>query len=414
MRKSYVLELKGQPSRHPNYVPTGRIWPSGDFSVGYTKVDGDSRVEGRGFGALADADAFPLPKSEGWSIGEWGVPRLNEGYVYDGKALLDIEAELCHQNPALYSLLTGIEGSLDNWEGMVYWLALKAAKLAVPLDLTVPSNSHKGTARCEKYGKKGITGYGRKMVKSAATLIQKMPGKRTTFATVTMPTLPTQLRRELALAWPELLRQLLQWLSRELRRVGLPALVCSVSEVQPGRLAEHSEAYLHLHLVWPNHWAKAGNWAVDVDRLRTWVAEFLQRRGLWCTEAWVNVDTQQVKKTAAGYLSKYMSKGSDVLEAFAEDCGWDAVPGQWWNLTKPARDLVVKFSCQGVDTGRLLLSVIDHAMELCELDSFWGLNQAMMTIGKKEVHVGWYGGLKEAVRLDLVKMLRSAERCASA
>jgi hypothetical protein len=135
---------------------------------------------------------------------------------------------------------------------------------------------------------------------------------------------------------------------------------------------------------------------------------------LWCTEAWVNVDTQQVKKTAAGYLSKYMSKGSDVLEAFAEDCGWDAVPGQWWNLTKPARDLVVKFSCQGVDTGRLLLSVIDHAMELCELDSFWGLNQAMMTIGKKEVHVGWYGGLKEAVRLDLVKMLRSAERCASA
>lgn len=409
----YSLELAGKPSRHPSFIPTGRIWPSGDFSLGYRKVEGDSRVDGRSLGALAEADAFPLPDSKNWFIDNWGVPVLDAATQYDGKVLVDLEAELCYENPALYEVMFGFCFEVDKYLQAVYALHLKAAKARLPLDLTVPGNSHTGATRCEKYGKKGITSYGRKMVKSAATLIQKMPGKRTTFATLTMPTLPTQLRRELAMAWPEFLRQLLQWLSRKLRKSGLPGLVCSVTEVQPGRLVEYSEAYLHLHLVWPNHWAKAGNWAIDCDALRTWVAEFLQRRGLWTSDSWVNVDTQQVKKTAAGYLSKYMSKGSDVIEAFADDCGWDAVPGQWWNLTKPTRDLVSKFTLQGDDVGLLLRSVIDHAMEFCELDGFWGLNMAMLDIGGKLVQVGWYGGLKEDTRLDLVKMLRSARKCAS-
>lgn len=371
-------------------------------------MEGDSRVEGRGFGVLADADSFPLPGDSGWFVGKWGVAQPIDDARCDGQALLDIEANVCAENPALYEVMCGFLWDVDKFNDAVYPLIRKAAKLAVPLDLTVPVNSHSGASRSEKYGKTGITGYGRKMVKSAATLIQKMPGKRTTFATITLPTLPAQLRRELALVWPEFLRQLLQWLSRKLKKSGLPALVCSVSEVQPGRLAEYSEAYLHLHLVWPNHWAKSGNWAIDCDALRTWVSEFLQHRGLWVSDAWVNVDTQQVKKTAAGYLAKYMSKGASEIEDFAKDCGWDAIPGQWWNLSKPARDLVKKFTCEGDATGLLLLAVIDNALELCEMSSFWGLSQAMLTIGGRESHVGWYGGLKEGVRADLVKMLRAA------
>lgn len=407
-KRVYSLELTGRPSRHPKYVPTGRIWPSGDFSLGYVKVEGDSRVDGRSYGQRADMDDFPLPGDDGWFIGRWGVPQPSDGHRCDGQALRELEAEECFRNPAAYAVAYGLEFDLDKFNCGVYCLALKAAKLAFPLDLTVPVNSHSGVSRCEKYGKGGITSYGRKMVKSAATLIQKMPGKRTTFATVTMPTLPPHLRRELALVWPELLRQMLQWLTRQLKKSGLPGLVCSVTEVQPGRLAEHEEAYLHLHLVWPNHGGRYGEWAVDCVALRAWCSEFLQRRGIWVADAWVNVDTQQVKKTAAGYLSKYMSKGASEIEEFANDCGWDAIPGQWWNLTKPARDLVRKYTHEGFDAGHLLLSVIDHALHACDMSPFWGLSQAVLVIGGRESHVGWYGGLKESVRLDLVKMLRSA------
>lgn len=406
--KSYSLKPSGKPNRHPSFVPTGRIWPSGDFSLGFQRVSGDSGVDGRSFGALAQAESFPLPGDDGWFVGRWGVPQPVEGHRSDGQALMELDAEECHQNPAGYAVAYGVEFDCGRLVVHLSWLVFKAAKLAFPLDLTVPVNSHNGASRCEKYGKGGITSYGRKMVKSAATLIQKMPGKRATFATVTMPTLPPDLRRELALAWPELLRQMLQWLSRQLKKSGLPGLVCSVTEVQPGRLVEHKEAYLHLHLVWPNHGGRYGEWAVDCVALRAWCSEFLQRRGIWVADAWVNVDVQQVKKTAAGYLSKYMSKGASEIEEFAKDCGWDAIPGQWWNLTKPARDMVKKFIHEGHAVGLLIQAVVQYSLELCDLSPFWGLNAAILTIGGKECQVGWYGGFKEEFRLELIRMLKAA------
>jgi hypothetical protein len=220
-----------------------------------------------------------------------------------------------------------------------------------------------------------------------------------------MPTLPRQLRRELALCWHEFVRQLLQILTRWLKKQGLPPLVCSVTEIQPGRLSEHQEAYLHLHLVWPNHWARSGNWAIDVDRLRSWCSDFLQSRGLWCDGAWVNVDTQRVRKTAAGYLSKYMSKGSAEIEAFAADCGWDAVPGQWWNLTKPARDLVKRWTRKGEDVGHLLNEMIAFVFNAGDLSGFHWMQEIVLAFEDRKISVGWFGALTKEHRKELLQII---------
>ncbi len=378
------MRIHGQVKNQSAYVPTGRIWPSGDFSLGYVKVEPGSRIDLASHVRRIDRREMTVPDRPGWSMGPHGFPVFD-----DSAADADGLAE---------GLSVAAECELQEW--------IARTGEATSLDLTNPRNSHSGGNRPEKYGKQGITGYGRKMVKSAATLIQKMPGKRVTFATVTMPTLPQQIRRELAMAWPELVNRLIQWLSRRLKAAGLPALICSVTEIQPGRLKARSEAYLHLHLVWPNHWAKAGNWAVDVEALKAWVSEFLQARGLWANDAWVNVDTKQVEKTAAGYLSKYMSKGSSELEQFAADCGWDAVPGQWWNLSKPARDLVKKFTHEGPLVGGLLDAVVNHALQFQELNEFHVLCPAILEYDGKERIVGWFGVLSKDLRSELVKILR--------
>jgi hypothetical protein len=360
------------------FVPTGTIWPSGDFSLGSKKIDrhGPRRRDRRTM-----LQAYDESQSGRWTA---GAIAQREAYSYAGGIVDALDAEDFHANPGKYEYGDGATG---------------------PLDLTNARNSHTVANRPEKYGKLGITGFGRKMVKSAATLVQKMPHKRVTFATVTMPTLPKQLRRELALCWPEFLRQLLQWLSRQLKRQGLPPLVCSVTEIQPKRLAEHQEAYLHLHLVWPNHWAKSGNWAIDVDRLRSWCAEFLQGKGLWCEGAWVNVDTKQVEKTAAGYLSKYMSKGSDELHQFAEDCGWDAVPGQWWNLTAPLRALVKKYTRKGQQVGELLECMLSYVWNTGDMSGFHWLHEICLQYEGRSIQVGWFGALTQDFRKQLLKML---------
>lgn len=365
-------------------IPTGTIWPSGDFSLGLKWVDrhGPHKRDRRSMMAAYDES----------QAGRWTVEaqEQREAYSYPGGWADALAAEECYQNPSFFE-----EGA------------------GAPLDLTNARNSHTAASRPEKYGKLGITSFGRKMVKSAATLIQKMPNKRTTFATVTMPTLPQQLRRELALCWPEFVRQLLQTLTRWLKKQGLPPLVCSVSEIQPKRLAEHREGYLHLHLVWPNHWARAGNWAIDVGDLRTWISEFLQSRGLWAADSWVNVATEQVYKTAAGYLSKYMSKGSDELVAFAEDCGWDAVPGQWWNLSKAARDMVKRWTRKGDVVGAVLSEVISGIWDSGDMSGFHWLQEIVWQADDRLVTVGWFGVITADLRKDLLKLLDNIPRTSS-
>lgn len=365
-------------------VPTGTIWPSGDFSVGLKWVDrhGPHKHDRRTM-----LQAYDESQSGRWTV---EAQEQREVYSYPGGWADAVAAEECYQNPSFFE-----EGA------------------GAPLTLANAPNSHTAASRPEKYGKTGITGYGRKMVRSAATLIQKMPNKRITFATVTLPTLPMQLRAELARQWPEFVRQLLQILSRWLKREGLPALVCSVSEIQPKRLEETDEGYLHLHLIWPNHWAKSGNWAIDVDRLRSWCCEFLQNRGIWVDGAWVRVNVQQVRKTAAGYLSKYMSKGVEEIEAFAADCGWDCVPGQWWNLTKPARDLVKKYTRRGEDVGAMLSHLASRAIADPQGWGFWYIHPIEHDLGDRVVIVGWVGNMLADLRKDLIKQLDTMRRTSS-
>ena len=233
------------------------------------------------------------------------------------------------------------------------------------------------------------------MVKSVGALIDsRLPSHRVTFATVTMPTLPPELRRQLALAWPELVTQLLRWISRRLERKGLPKVVVSATEVQPGRLSELGEAYLHLHLLWVNKPAIAGQWSVNVLHLRAWVADFLIRRGVWAADAHVNVDVRSVKGDKACYLAKYLSKGGDIIAEAAADIGWDALPSQWWNVTKTARDWVKSELIHGKAVGFLLHEMVNDAFLLDRFTDFRYLYQVETEIDGYLVNVGWRGCLQ--------------------
>jgi len=347
------MELRGTPTKNSTYVPTGKIWPSGDFSVGYRKVAGDDRVEFDTMEQWYQTGALDCPPDK--EVGRYGVP-------------------------------------------------VPAPDGAEPLNLTNVLNSHKPPKAKKQRGLGGITSYGRKMVKSACTLLDELPSRRLTFCTVTMPSLPPEQRRELAECWPEYLRQALQYLSRQLSRSGLAPLIASASEIQPGRLEADKEAYLHLHLCWPNVWAKAGNWAVDVKEFRSWSEKFLRNRGLLPDGGWVNVNVQQVKKSCAAYLGKYMSKGSDIIAQAVEDLGESAIPRQWWNLTKPMRDMVLSGLRTGDDVGQMILNIVDYAFDCNDFDAFWALRHCEMEYDGRLINTGWRGVFKRDLLRELQAM----------
>lgn len=334
------------PSKQSAFVPSGKLWPTGEWSLGYSKHRSD---DPQWFHHLADSP-------DGW---------LAKGKLQEGRP-----------------------------EG--------------PLDLRNVSNSHKNTCPRRKRGSKGITGNGRKMVKSVGALINRnYRCHRVTFATITMPSLPRQLRRELALCWPELVRQLIQWLSRHLERQGLPKVVVSVSEIQQKRLEESREAYLHLHLLWLNHPGRAGNWAVDVRKLKAFVSRFMFNRGIWAEGAYVNTDVRAVKKDVSGYLAKYLSKGSDAIEPMIADLGADTIPSTWWNLSGDARKWVKKNTYSGRVVGEILEAMLEYFWSDTSNDFFRYIYHVELQCDSGAYTVGWRGCFWERHRQELTGVLKS-------
>lgn len=292
------LRLLGKPRNQGSSIPTGTLWPCDEFSVGSRNVAADSRV---------DMSEFTL------------VP---------------------------YG--TNPDGS-PSGEGAQ----------APPLDLRDVSKSHKPRKR---RGAKGITSYGKKMLKSAGSEINRLfPQHRVTLGTLTIPPLTRQQRIQMVEQWPQFVRQLIQRLSRRLKARGLPEVVALCSEVQPERLKESGQAYLHLHVLWLNQPGKKGNWTIHPRGLAVWTSKFWSPRLGLDPSSYFNVDVKRVRGQAARYLAKYLSKGSDDIAAASEDWGEGVGLKTWWNLSQAARKMVKDAVLSGDAVGALLDSVLQYA-----------------------------------------------------
>lgn len=282
--------------------------------------------------------------------------------------------------------------------------ARQAAREALAdLDLSDAPNSHRPPR-----GLNGITGYGQQMVKACGFIMgDKFPHHRKTLGTITLPPMPPEVRSAVAADWPELTRRLLQWLTRRLERQGLPPIACSVTEVQPKRLATQSEAYLHWHLLWLNHPGKAGNWAVDPCDVRAWLQSTLERRIPGYPGGHVNVDVKPVKGEAARYLAKYMSKGRQQVAEALKDWGEGLCPRTWWNLTKAARDAVKAATHKGETAGAYLDRILTLSWrgDLGQVHAF--LRHIEMEFDGVNYTVGWRGRFVPSVHRALTSMLDS-------
>lgn len=274
-----------------------------------------------------------------------------------------------------------------------------------PLNLSVAPNSHKRAKR----GLKGITSFGKNMTKSVGALMERYyPHHRKTFATLTIPPLSSEKRALLASRWSELVRQLLQWLSRRLAAAAVPTVVCSVTEVQPKRLLASGEGYLHLHMLWLNLPGRAGNWAVDVEGLKAWAWNCVSRLVDEPDLGYLNVNVRPVKGSAARYMAKYMSKGGAVLEDAIADWGTENCPSTWWNMTAQARRWVKCHVLSGEPVGALLETIVNYVFFTHDDSPVEFLRQTEIEFDGVFVTVGWRGRLSPPVGEDLTDMIKSA------
>lgn len=271
------------------------------------------------------------------------------------------------------------------------------------LDLTSLPNSHKASNRPETYGRKGLSGYGGKFVRNAGHVLQDRFGKRRlTFLTVTLPPMCPEAAVAVASSWGETVRQLLQWLTRQLERQGLPKAVCSVTELQTQRLESGDSACLHLHVVFVGRLA-GGAWKITPKMVRAWWLKRLSTVTGGEVESLNCVDMKAVKRDAGNYLSKYMSKGAGSIERYAESVGWDAVPRQWWNVSKTMRDAVKRRCLRGESIMLVLDAMVYSHYTEDDYDAFKFVRAIEVKATEYQSFVvGFWGKLTQDSVADLV------------
>lgn len=214
----------------------------------------------------------------------------------------------------------------------------------------------------KKYGLKGITSYGRKMIRNAGTVLDKafrhQYNRRLQMGTLTIPSYSPDEMRNICKNWGEVVRRFYQECKRIYARYRYPFYYASVTEIQPKRLAERGEVGLHLHFLFVAIRTGRGKWVLSDTWVRaTWeriLKSYLREE----TKSQLpNYRRESVSCSSAAYLSKYMSKGGEQVKQVCEEFGEEYLPSQWWSIDSTTRKCIKHYtiSSQGATAEKLLV-----------------------------------------------------------
>lgn len=263
-----------------------------------------------------------------------------------------------------------------------------------PLDLVSVSNSHNSDSessndKCDRKarGTGGLTSYGKRMVRNAAELMEKKYGaERLSFLTLTLPDMEAGLREKANIEWAEMMRQFLQWLSRRLCSSGLPSLIVGVSEIQPKRAESSGHRWLHYHAVFLGRKIKS-SWAIKPQEIRKAWTNIVRKRVVGFEGECPGENIKRVQGGAGQYLSKYMTKGSEIE-------GTGVLPSAWWNASKPLREEVKRQIRTGDSTAEWLQMLVDEHLDEPGQAFYWLRPVTLMGEDGTGFLIGWTGKIR--------------------
>jgi len=246
----------------------------------------------------------------------------------------------------------------------------------------------------------GMTKNMARNIRNATYLLEQQPGGKDllSFLTLTLPSLSHEGLQACCENWDSMVKQLIDWLRVTLERRGIQFEYVYCTEIQSKRLEKRHEYAPHLHIVFRGRNGKKHPWAITPKQVRkAWsrcISRFVDEQ--FGTSALENL--QRIRKSAARYLSKYMSKGSNSLPDGTEVLAISALRTQWGGmartLAKSLRNHIQRYTSSGA-LRQLVLSTLRRMGELVELGfvSYW--KQGFIPLGthknngdERGLHVG--------------------------
>jgi len=186
------------------------------------------------------------------------------------------------------------------------------------------------------YGLKGLSKNGKRQILRSGAVLRDFP-KCLGFWTVTLPdeVLIPMLDQGL---WPKFQDRIRKELKRLLVRAGLPGLLVGVVEIHPRRSRDAGRPLPHLHVVFQGKRNRWHHWALDRWQLDGVIASALRTCGFHGIDLRAAGRLETVRKDAAAYMAKYISKGGETPLVGAGE-GYSPV-SQWWFRTRPLKAMV--------------------------------------------------------------------------
>lgn len=312
-------KIQNQPNSRPGREVSARVFPNGEFGVGYVPRKGISAKERR---------------------------YEEERRYAEDNAYYDADIEI----------------NADMPEGFIY-----TRKLVMPLPPKLGIGAE-SSQEARKYGLNGITAHGRKMLRSAGhimdTVAKSGGGYYPQMGTLTIPSLEPERMMEICRNWSDIVRRFFQECRRRYARFGKIFDYASCTEIQPGRWVDRGEVGLHVHFLFVAFrinrklWSLPDQWVRDVWRriLVYYVGEGGVPHNL-------NYRRETVRQSSAAYIAKYASKGAEFIKEVAERVGREALPSQWWSISSRLRTVIKRHTILSTGTtAELLLSICREDM----------------------------------------------------
>lgn len=173
-------------------------------------------------------------------------------------------------------------------------------------------------------------------IRNTAHILQTKYGHHNlSFLTLTLPNLSREDLGKCSKDWGAMVHKFQVWLRYRCERRGFPLEYVYCTEVQLERLEKRHEYALHLHMVFRGRYAKSSSWAVTpLQARKEWVRciKSVLGHGNFRRNALENL--QQVRKSAAGYLSKYLSKCCVPLSPEDEECTENSISINWGGYSR--------------------------------------------------------------------------------
>lgn len=246
--------------------------------------------------------------------------------------------------------------------------------------------SYLGKARAVR-GSKGLTNYGKRYVRESCYILESQYGvKKLGFYTLTVPACGVDEAWDIAIQWTSIYKYFFKLLRNEIAsKVDREFLYVGVTENQSKRSSRLGSPYYHLHFVMPCYYPNTTNFLISSHRLRQlWrqaLINYVPSLSKACFKA--SADSQVLRRSASGYLSKYFSKGCQQDEAVAL-----CHPPSWYFSSRSLKNAYKK-ACKRLSSD--LCSYIVSSLSDTTIVEFWDYVTSYSEYCGREVVRGYYG-----------------------